>query len=142
MPPWLTYAEMLRTVGSVLDDTDHDLAVLDVSPQSVVIQTVGRSGRQELESEAIAERSRERAKLRGRGGAPQPPDAPPRFEWVLRVVGAELDRIGQGRYGLTVSRQGVTVEGSEGYNRVFDAETLAQLLHEAVKRRGNVPRPG
>jgi hypothetical protein len=135
MPLGLTYEEMLRTVGAVLDGTDHDLAVLDVSPHAVVIQTVGRSGRLEFGFGEIEERSRERSRLRGQGPAPQPAGAPPRFEWVLRVVGAELDRAGDSRYGLTVSRQSVSVEGAEGYQRVFDAETLAALLHEALRRR-------
>jgi hypothetical protein len=135
MPLGLSYEEMLRTVGAVLDDTDHDLAVLDVSPQAVIIQTVGRSGRLELGFGQIQERSHERSRLRGQGPRPHPVGAPPRFEWVLRVVGAELDRIGESRYGLTVTRQSVSVEGAEGYQRVFDADTLTTLLRDAVRRR-------
>ena len=130
-----SYEEQLRTVGAVLDDISHDLAMLDVTPQAVVIQTVGRQGHQQLDSAEIAERSRERARLRGRGPQPRPTDTAPRLEWVLRVVGAELDRAGQSRYGITVSRARVTVEGAEGYHREFDAATLAELLQEAVKRR-------
>ena len=112
----LKYEEMLRTVGAFLDETGGDMAVLDIWPHGVAFQILGRAGRHEMKLEEIELASRERAQLRGRGslGANI---GPPRFEWVLRVVGAELDQAGQSPYGLTVSRESVTVEGAEGYQR-------------------------
>jgi hypothetical protein len=58
---------------------------------------------------------------------------------VLRVVGAELDRTPESRYGITISRSSVMVTGAQGYYREFDSETLAWLLHKAIwypKRSG------
>jgi hydroxymethylpyrimidine/phosphomethylpyrimidine kinase len=135
----LKYEEMLRTVGQMLDQGGDDLAVLDVWSHGVVIQGVGRSGAHELQLNEIELLSRQRAEQRGRGGVHDPLAGPARFEWVLRVVGAELDEAGQSRYGVTVSRESIAVEGAEGYHRVFDAATLARMLHEAMQRRRSQP---
>jgi hydroxymethylpyrimidine/phosphomethylpyrimidine kinase len=129
------YEEMLRTLGQMLDQSGDDRAVLDVWPHGVLIQGVGRSGAHEMLPSEIEMLSRRRAEMRGRGGTRDPLAGPPRMEWVLRVVGVELDRAGQSRYGLTVSRESVTVEGAEGYHQAFDAAMLARMLHEAVQRR-------
>jgi hydroxymethylpyrimidine/phosphomethylpyrimidine kinase len=139
--PPLRYEEMLRTVGQMLDETGDDLAVLDVWPHGVVIQGVGRRGYHEIQLNEIQLLSRQRAQQRGTGPARDPLTAPPRFEWVLRVVGAELDKAGESRYGVTVSRESVTVAGAEGYNRTFDSEMLAQLLRAAIQRRRPQPEP-
>jgi hydroxymethylpyrimidine/phosphomethylpyrimidine kinase len=136
----LKYEELLRTVGQLLDDSGDDLAVLDLWSHGVMIQSVGRRGPHEMQLSEIELESRRRAQRRGQGGAHDPQVGPPRFEWVLRVVGAELDRTAsQSRYGLTVSRESVTVEGAEGYHREFHAATLARLLREAVQRRRSTP---
>jgi hydroxymethylpyrimidine/phosphomethylpyrimidine kinase len=137
----LKYEELLRTVGQMLDDSGDDLAVLDLWSHGVVIQSVGRSGPHEIQLSEIELESRRRAQRRGQGTAHDPAAGPPRFEWVLRVVGAQLDQAGpQSRYGLTVSRDSVSVDGAEGYHREFDAATLAHLLHEAIQRRAAPPR--
>lgn len=133
-PKSLKYEEMLRTVGAVLDQTGDDLAVLDVWPHGVMFQSVGRSSRHEMALSEIEQVSRARQALRGTA-ASTTPEGPPRFEWVLRVVGAELDKIPQSRFGLTVSRSRVIVEGAEGYQRTFEADELAVLMREAVARR-------
>ncbi len=126
----------------MLDDSGDNLAVLDLWSHGVVIQSVGRKGPHEIQLGEIELESRRRAQRRGQGGAHDPQAGPPRFEWVLRVVGAELDRAGtQSRYGLTVSRESVSVDGAEGYHREFDAATLARLLREAVQRRRSTNRP-
>jgi hypothetical protein len=125
---------MLRTVGAVLDQTGDDLAVLDVWPHGVMFQSVGRSGRHEMALDEIQQVSRERQALRGTGG-PTGLEGPPRFEWVLRVVGGQLDAQSQTRFGLTVSRSRVIVEGAEGYERTFEADELADLMREAIQRR-------
>src|SRR5579875_1973177 len=138
----LKYEELLRTVGQMLDDSGDNLAVLDLWSHGVVIQSVGRKGPHEIQLGEIELESRRRAQRRGQGGAHDPQAGPPRFEWVLRVVGAERDRAGtQSRYGLTVSRESVSVDGAEGYHREFDAATLARLLREAVQRRRSTNRP-
>ncbi|MBX5490465.1 MAG: hypothetical protein IRZ14_04855 [Chloroflexi bacterium] len=134
MPEQLKYEEMLRTVGAVLDQTGDDLAVLDVWPHGVMFQSVGRSGRHEMALPEIQRVSQERQALRGTGTS-STPEGLPRFEWVLRVVGAELDRVQQSRFGLTVSRSRVIVEGAEGYQRTFEADELTVLMREAVARR-------
>jgi len=124
----------------MLDDSGDDLAVLDLWSHGVVIQSVGRSGAHEIQLSEIEVESRRRAERRGQGHVHDPQAGPPRFEWVLRVVGAQLDEADtQSRYGLTVSRDSVSVDGAEGYHREFDAATLTHLLHEAIQRRGGPP---
>jgi hydroxymethylpyrimidine/phosphomethylpyrimidine kinase len=136
----LKYEELLRTVGQMLDDSGDNLAVLDLWSHGVVIQSVGRRGPHEIQLSEIEVESRRRAQRRGQGTAHDPLAGPPRFEWVLRVVGAELDEAApQSRYGLTVSRDSVSVDGAEGYHREFDAATLTRLLHDAIQRRGAPP---
>ena len=133
MPPELSYEEILRTVGAWLDTADYDLVILDVSPQDVTIQTIGPSVSDRFERDEIAQHARAQRLLRGREPVQAGDGAGPRLEHVLRVVGAELDRAGESRYGITISRSGVMVSGADGYYREFDSETLAWLLQTAAR---------
>ncbi|HWP28149.1 MAG TPA: hypothetical protein VFB73_06810 [Chloroflexota bacterium] len=145
--PRLKYEEMLRTVGAMLDEGGYQLAVLEVWPQGVVLQSTSRAGeaegyqaeRRELPLSEIVEASRQRTTLRGQGPAAEQTEPPLRFEWILRVIGAELDRQGQSRYQLTVSRESVTVEGAEGYRQIFGAARLTRLIRAAMRRRTPPP---
>ena len=136
----ISYEEMLRTVGGVLDETHCDRAALEITRQAIVVQTMGRAERQELPE--IEQQSHERAQRRGRGTEPSVAAALARFEWVLRVVGTELDREGHPRYSLTVDREHVTVEAAEGSRRVFDRDALAELVRQAIQRRRPAPPGG
>jgi hypothetical protein len=133
MPPELDYEEILRTVGAWLDTAAYDLVILDVSLQAVPIETVGPSVSDRFELPEIAQHARVQRMLRGRGPVETESGGRPRLEHVLRVVGAELDRAGESRYGITVSGGRVLVTGAEGYYREFDSETLAWLLQQATR---------
>jgi hypothetical protein len=134
-PLQLGYEEMLRTVGAWLDVADHDLVLLDVSPQAAAIETVGPAGRDRFVIGEIAQYARARRRLRGQGEEHPTDGTVLRREWILRVIGAELDRVGEARYDLIVTRSSVRVDGAAGYHRIFDGDTLARLIEEATRRR-------
>jgi hypothetical protein len=133
LPPELSYEEMLRTVGTWLDAAAYDLVILDVSPETVAVQTIGPSMSDRFERDEIAQHARAQRLLRGRGAVEAESGGRPRLEHVLRVIGTELDRAGESRYEITVSRSSVIVTGAQGYYREFHSETLARLLQQATR---------
>jgi hypothetical protein len=139
MPPKLSYAEMLRTVGAWLGAATHDLVVLYVSPEGVAIDTLGPSMSDRFERDEIAWDARMQSTLRGRGSVQTVSSVGPRLEHVLRVLGAELDRASESHYGITISRSSVMVIGVQGCYREFDSESLAWLLQKTRRRPDQSP---
>jgi hypothetical protein len=86
-----TYQEMLRTVGSLLDQAGSNLALLDVSPSRVRVMATGPFGEQVLSIRYLSDCISVQRELRGRTPPRDPTDLN-RLSPVLRAVGAELDR--------------------------------------------------
>jgi hypothetical protein len=130
-----TYEEMLRTVGSLLDQAGSNLALVDIYPSRVRVMATGPFGEQVLSIRYLADCIAVQRELRGRTPPRDPKDVS-RLSPVLRAVGAELDRQQQPRYRLAVTQGAVVIEGSKGYRRTLALDVLADLLDAALGRRG------
>jgi hypothetical protein len=129
-----TYQEMLRTVGSILDEAGSNLALVDIYPSRVRVLATGPFGEQVLSIRYLADCIAVQRELRGRTPPRDPTDLT-RLSPVLRAVGAELDRQGQPRYRLAVTKGAVVIEGSKGYRRTLALDVLTALLQGAMGHR-------
>ena len=130
----LTYQEMLRAVGSLLDQAGSTLALVDVYPSRVRVMATGPFGEQVLSSRYLSDCVAVQRALRG-GMPPRDPTDLTRLSPVLRAVGAELDRQAQPRYRLAVTKGAVLIQGSRGYRRTLTLDVLAALLAAAIGHR-------
>jgi hypothetical protein len=129
-----TYQEMLRTVGSLLDQAGSNLALVDIYPARVRVMATGPFGEQVLSIRYLSDCIAVQRELRGRTPPRDPTDLN-RLSPVLRAVGAELDRQGQPRYRLAVTKGAVVIEGSRGYRRTLALDVLTALLEGAMGGR-------
>ena len=138
LPP---LAEVLRTMGALLDASGVRGAYLAVAPNNVRLQTFGERsiidlGLLELRQEIAAYTA-----LRGQVTAAEA-HTTMRHEVRLRAVGAVLDAQPGQSYELAVMPSAIVVEGSAGYARVFRAEELTELVQSAAYQRdGTDHRP-
>jgi hypothetical protein len=129
-----TYQEMLRTVGSLLDQAGSNLALVDIYTARVRVMATGPFGEQVLSIRYLSDCIAVQRELRGRTPPRDPTDLT-RLSPVLRAVGAELDRQGQPRYRLAVTKGAVIIEGSRGYRRTLALDVLSALLEAAMGGR-------
>jgi hypothetical protein len=140
VPAELPLAEVLRTLGALLDDTEAHAGLLVLArdrPRLHIFSesTIGGDlahrtfGLLELSLEIAA-----RTALRGQM-APRDPTATDRFETRLRAVGSELDQEPPQSYELLLTERTIVVEGSEGYYRVCTSEGLAPQLRTLIRQR-------
>jgi hypothetical protein len=129
-----TYQEMLRTVGSLLDQAGSSLALIDIYPSRVRVMATGPFGEQVLSIRYLSDCIAVQRELRGRTPSRDPTDLT-RLSPVLRAVGAELDRQAQPRYRLAVTQGAVIIEGSRGYRRTLALDVLSALLEAAMGSR-------
>ena len=132
----LTYQEMLRTLGTLLDDCRCTNAVIRVSPQGAEIIAPGWRGDRE---QTIEEIRRQSAIQRGWRAQRRTQSVHPEgLRWSLRVVGAELDAVGARSYVLTVQPDGVRVQSGERYDRHFSTSALKRRAMLALHLRGQI----
>ncbi|HLH27235.1 MAG TPA: hypothetical protein VK066_32345 [Chloroflexota bacterium] len=126
-------AEVLRTLGALLDAANARGAYLVVAPDAVRVQTFGDQGIVDLGATELRQEIAAHTALRGQ----LPPAAEPtvRHASRLRAIGLALDAEPSQTYELAVMPRAVLVEGSAGYCRVFTADDLAALLAAATRRR-------
>ncbi len=132
-----TYQEMLRTVGTLLDQAGSNLALIEIHPSRVRVMATGPFGEQVLSIRYLSGCISVQRELRGRTSSRDPADLT-RLSPALRAVGAELDRQQQPRYRLAVTKGAVIIEGSHGYRRTLALDVLTALLEGALGRR-NLP---
>jgi hypothetical protein len=136
-PEALTCQELLRTLGTLLDECGGERAVILLSPDGAeVISAAWRLG-QQWPLDAIAAASA--LQRRWRVQPPERPLPPGGLRWSLRVVGAELDALGPGSYTITVRPDRVQVQSPAGYERTFDILALKRRAYLAPYRRGQFP---
>ncbi|HEY7066278.1 MAG TPA: hypothetical protein VII06_32700 [Chloroflexota bacterium] len=128
-PPSLQ--ETLRTLGARLDDAGARAAYLALTPEQVQLQTFGALTQCSLDPRELRLEVAARLALRGQV-APDGPNAPPRYETRLRVIGARLDDEPPQSYELFVTPRTIVVEGSAGYYRSC---TLDDLVEQPTPRQ-------
>jgi hypothetical protein len=133
----LSYQEILRTLGTLLDQSGSDSATLVLSAQGAAVQAPSWTWTRVWSREALAAESANQRSWRAR---PRPPQLARtgRFNRVLRVVGAALDAEGGGPYTLLVDEEQVRVRSEDGAERVFEAKPLERRLKLAAHLRGQL----
>jgi hypothetical protein len=133
----LSYQEMLRTLGMLLDAGGCDTAVIVVTPEGAEVSAPAWPHDRQWEPAALDEQS---AMQRGyRSTRPSDEGPVEGLCWCLRPIGAELDVRGPGKYAVTVLQDAVRVQGPDGYERRFDTRVLRRLALDAVTRRASWP---
>ncbi|HEY7060339.1 MAG TPA: hypothetical protein VII06_02585 [Chloroflexota bacterium] len=125
-------AEVLRTLGALLDASSARGAYLAVTADAVRIQTFGEHAIVDLGATELRQEIAAYTALRG-----QVPDplAAERHETRLRALGALLDGEAPQAYELAVMPRAVIVEGTAGYFHMFTADELARLVDAAARQR-------
>jgi hypothetical protein len=133
----LNYQEILRTLGTLLDQSGSESAMLVLSAQGAAVEAPSWTGARVWSREALEAESANQRSWRAR---PRPPHLAHagHFNRVLRVVGAALDAEGGGPYTLHVDEQEVRVRTTDGAERVFEAKPLERRLKLAAHLRGQL----
>ena len=136
MPEGLTYQEMLRTLGTLLDQAAIKVATIKLDAEGAYVAAEGWPwprvwDREAIEALADAQHMwRAKPRRRGRGSG--------RTAQRLRVVGAALDVDNQAPYLLMLDANVVRVEGRDDYHRTFEQRPLARRLSLAEHLRGQI----
>jgi hypothetical protein len=133
----LTYQEILRTLGTLLDQCGSDSATLVLSAQGAVVYAPSWTWARVWPREALVLESASQRSWRDR---PRPPHLARagRFNRMLRVVGAALDAENGGPYTLEADEVQVRVSTADGSERVFEAKPLERRLKLAAHLRGQL----
>jgi hypothetical protein len=140
MPAELPLAEVLRTLGALLDDSEARAGLLVLArdrPRLHVFSESSMGGDMAHRTFGLLKLSLEiaaRTALRGQM-APRDPTATDRFETRLRAVGVELDQEPAQSYEVLLTERTIVVEGTEGYYRVCTSEGLAPQLRTLIRQR-------
>jgi hypothetical protein len=134
-PPLLSFEDLLRTLGSLLDEAGARAAYLSVGPAGATLQGCGPTPCQRtLGPLELHQENAGRSALRSQV-LPTDQAAPERFEGRLRVVGAMLETQPVQVYEIVVGPHLIEVEGEDGYCHVFTAEEITALIAEAAEQR-------
>jgi hypothetical protein len=126
-------AEILRTLGALLDASNARGAYLAVAPEAVRVQTFGDQSIVDLGAVELRQEIAAYAALRGQ--VPADAGADVRHETRLRAIGLVLDAEPGQAYEMAVMPSAVLVEGTAGYHRVFTADALTELVAAAARQR-------
>ena len=126
-PVPLSYQEILRTIGEVLDVAGSTVGVIHLEPGGVRLRADRASVAEDWSMDALvaeAERQRDR---REAGVATTGTPWARLMGWQLRLVGAALDVAGPGPYTIVARPEEILVFNAQGYYRPF--------RHAALERR-------
>jgi hypothetical protein len=136
----LTYQETLRTLGTLLDQCACERAIILLSHQGAEVIAPTWRWQREWTMDAILGASSTqrtwRSRRRDRHWRPEG------LRWRLRLVGAELDTVGTGRFVINIQPEGIRVQSHEGYDRTIDGPALKRRAELAVSLRGRRPPAG
>jgi hypothetical protein len=136
----LTYQQSLRTLGTLLDQCKCERASILLSHQGAEVVAPTWRWQREWTMDAILGASSTQRTWRSRRRDRQwRPDG---LRWRLRLVGAELDAVGAGRYVSTIRPEAIRVQSDEGYDRTIDGSSLKHRAELALSLRGQRPLAG
>jgi hypothetical protein len=121
----LSYREMLRTLGGILDAVGSSLAVIRLTPRGARLYADRRGIPVRWSMAALAEAARQQYQQRAAGSITIVPWAR-RLGWKLRLVGGMLDLDRPGACTLVVRPEEILVFNARGYQRTF--------VHAALER--------
>jgi hypothetical protein len=136
----LTYQEILRTLGTLLDEAGCLTANLRLSLQGAEVIASGWSERRVWTARDLGDAAARQRRSRSAGSA----TTLPRQGWrlSLRALGAHLDALRGGSYVLTVQPDAVRVQGASGYDQTFPTETLGRRARLLPHLRDQPSRAG
>jgi hypothetical protein len=140
MPESLTYQEMLRTLGTLLDHAGSKSATIELSPEGAEVTATPWPWPRQWDPAAILAQTVVQRTLRMNPRARKIPRAG-RISKRLRVVGAALDVENRAPYRLTMEVNAIVVEGRDGYRREFGPRPLASRVRLAPHLRGQMDAP-
>ncbi len=136
----LSYQEMLRTLGTVLELMDLSRTIITLSREGAEVIAPGWRAPRVWSAHAL--RLEAAAQRRWRVARVHPALQPRGLAQRLRAVGTALDRVrGSDLYVLVVDAHRVDVHG-RGYERSFHGHQLARRLTLATYLRGQLPARG
>jgi hypothetical protein len=135
----VTYQEMLRTLGTLLDECGGSTAVIKVSRQGAEVVAPGWRWDREWTMVEVTAASTEQRAWREKGSVEHRRINTTQLRWRLRLVGAELDAAGGRPYLLTVQPDTVRVQGPNGYDRQFPTASIERRAKLAPYLRGQQP---
>jgi hypothetical protein len=138
MPGPLTYQEMLRTLGTLLDRAGAKTATIFLSAEGAQVSAPGWPWARAWDLEALqAQTAAQRGRRLNRRARRIPRSG--RTSKRLRVVGAALDLENRGPYTVTLAPDVIQVESRGGPKRTFESRPLARRLRLAPHLRGQLP---
>jgi hypothetical protein len=137
MPDGLTYQEMLRTLGTLLDQAAIKTATVNLDPDGAQVTAPDWPWPRVWDCAAI-EAQADAQRLWRFKPRPRRVRGPGRNAKRLRVVGAALDVDAQAPYVLHLDGNTVRVEGRDDYHRTFEPRPLARRLSLAEHLRGQI----
>jgi hypothetical protein len=129
----LSYQDVLRVLGRMLEESGAEWAQLLVSPQGVEVIAPGWRWAREWTMEMLRVEAARQARARN-----HPSYQDRRRDTLagcLRVVGADLDQLGKPYYIVRVQPDGIQVQDRDGYEHSTDFETLKRRAVLAVQMR-------
>jgi hypothetical protein len=137
MPEGLTYQEMLRTLGTLLDQAGIKTATIKLDREGAYVSAPGWPWPRVWDCEALDAQADAQRMWRYKA-RPRRVRGPGRTAKRLRVVGAALDVDNQAPYLLMLDANTVSVEGHDDYRRTFEQRPLARRLSLAEHLRGQI----
>jgi hypothetical protein len=137
MPEGLTYQEMLRTLGTLLDQAGIKTATIQLDAEGAHVTAPDWPWPRAWDCAAI-EAQAEAQRIWRFKPRPRRVRGPGRGAKRLRVVGAALDVDAQAPYLLQLDGNTVRVEGRDDYRRIFEPRPLARRLSLAEHLRGQL----
>jgi hypothetical protein len=132
----LSYQEMLRALGLLLDACGCETAELVLGPRGVSVTAPNWTYRRRWTLRALqSEAARQRAQHRT-----EPPDAwlLAGLRWCLRPVGALLDARRPGTYTIVAMQDTLRVRSADGFACTLDIHALRRLALDAVSSRASL----
>ena len=134
----LTYQEILRTLGTLLDPSGSATASIVLSMEEAVVSAPSWTWQRNWSRDALYLESDHQRSWRFQ---PRPAHMAKhgRFNRILRVIGAALDAQGGGPYTIVVEEGLVRVRGLDGSERIFEEKPLERRVKLAEYLRGQLP---
>jgi hypothetical protein len=138
MPGPLTYQEILRTLGTLLDHAGAKTATILLAAEGAQVSAPGWPWPRAWDLEALQAQTAAQRSLRLNPRARRIP-RPGRTSKRLRVVGAALDLENSGPYTITLAPDVIQIESRNGQQRTFESRPLARRPRLAPHLRGQLP---
>ena len=135
-PASLSYQEILRTIGEVLDVAGSTVRVIHLEPGDVRLSADRANVPEDWSMDALVADTERQRQRREAGVAPTDTPWARLMGWQLRLVGAALDVAEPGPYTMVARPEEILVFNAQGYYRPFRHAALERRAALAPELRG------